>query len=141
LYGCETWSLISREEHKLRVLENRVLRMMCGPKRNETTAERVRLRGALCSVLIIEYYSGNQVKKRVMGVTCSTYGRQDMCTRGIDLGTLGKRPLERPRSKWVGNIKMDMQEVGWRGMGWSYLVLDMDRWRVVVNAVMNLRAP
>ena len=64
-----------------------------------------------------------------------------MFTRGFDWGTLGKRPLERPRSKWVGNVKMDMQEVGWRGMGWSYLVLDMDRWRVVVNAVMNLRAP
>jgi len=52
-----------------------------------------------------------------------------------------KRPLGRPRYRWEGNIKMDVQEVGWRGMDWMDLAQDRDRWRVLVNAVMNLRAP
>jgi len=51
----------------------------------------------------------------------------------------GKRPLERPRSRWEDNIKTDLQEVGFRGMDWIELAQDMDRWRALVNAVMNLR--
>ena len=51
----------------------------------------------------------------------------------------GKRPLARPRRSWDDNIKMHLQEVGWEGMDWIYLAQDMDRWRALVNAVMNLR--
>jgi len=53
----------------------------------------------------------------------------------------GKRPLGRPRSKWEDNIKMDLQEVGFRGVGWIDLVQGRESCRVLVNAVMNLRVP
>jgi hypothetical protein len=53
----------------------------------------------------------------------------------------GRRPLGRPRRKWEDNIKMDLQEVGWGGMDWIDMAQDRDRWRALVNAVMNLRVP
>ena len=53
----------------------------------------------------------------------------------------GKRPLGGPSRKWKDNIKMDLQEVGCRGMEWIELAQDRERWRELVNAVMNLRVP
>ena len=53
----------------------------------------------------------------------------------------GKRPLGRPRRIWEDNIKMDIQEVGCEGMDWIELAQDRDRWRALVNAVMNHRVP
>jgi hypothetical protein len=53
----------------------------------------------------------------------------------------GRRPLGRPRRRWVDNIKMDLLEIGWGGVDWSDLDLDRDSWRALVNAVMNLRVP
>ena len=53
----------------------------------------------------------------------------------------GKRPLWRPRPRWVDNIRMDLQEVGCGYMDWIGLAQDRDRWRMLVSAVMNLRAP
>jgi hypothetical protein len=52
----------------------------------------------------------------------------------------GRRPLGRPRRRWEDNIKMNLQEVGW-AMDWIDLVQDRDRWRALVNAVMNHRVP
>jgi hypothetical protein len=52
----------------------------------------------------------------------------------------GKRPLGKPRCRWV-NIKMDLRERGWEGMDWIDLAQDRDQWKVLVNAVMNLRVP
>jgi hypothetical protein len=51
----------------------------------------------------------------------------------------GKRPLGRPRRRWEDGIKMDIREIGWGGVEWIHLAQDRDRWRAVVNAVMNLR--
>ena len=51
----------------------------------------------------------------------------------------GKRPLAGPRRRWEDNIKMDLQEVGCGGMDWIDLAQNRDRWRALVNAVMNLR--
>jgi len=52
----------------------------------------------------------------------------------------GKSPLRRPRRRWEGNIKMDLQEVGCGVMDWIQLAQDRDRWRLLLNAVMNLQA-
>jgi hypothetical protein len=52
-----------------------------------------------------------------------------------------KRPLGRPRCRWVANIKMDLREIGWNGMDWIDVAQDMDQWRTLVNMVMNLRVP
>jgi hypothetical protein len=53
----------------------------------------------------------------------------------------GTRPLGRPRRRWVDNIKMDLREMGWDVMDWIDLAQDRDQWRVLVNAVKNLRVP
>jgi hypothetical protein len=53
----------------------------------------------------------------------------------------GKRPIRRPRRSWVDNIKMDLGEIGWDGVYWIELVQDRDRWKALVNTVMNLRVP
>jgi hypothetical protein len=53
----------------------------------------------------------------------------------------GKRPLGRPRRRWVDNIKMDLLEIGWGGVDWTGLAQDRDKWRALVNTVMNLWVP
>jgi hypothetical protein len=53
----------------------------------------------------------------------------------------GRQPLGRPRRRWEDNIKMDLREVEWGGMNWIELAQDRDRWRALLNAVMNLRVP
>jgi len=53
----------------------------------------------------------------------------------------GKRPLGRPRRRWVDNIRMDLQEVGCAYMDWIGMTQDRDRWRTLVIAVMNFRVP
>jgi hypothetical protein len=53
----------------------------------------------------------------------------------------GKRPLERPRRRWVDNIRMDLREIGRDGMDWIDLAQDRDQWRALVNTVMNLQVP
>jgi len=53
----------------------------------------------------------------------------------------GKRPVGKLRHRWEDNIKMDLQEVGCGGMDWIDLAQDMDKWRSLVNAVINLRVP
>jgi hypothetical protein len=52
----------------------------------------------------------------------------------------GKRPLERPRRKWVDNIKMYLREIGW-DVDWIDLAEDRDQWKALVNTVLNLRVP
>jgi len=76
-----------------------------------------------------------------MGWACGTYGRGEGVYRVL-LGKLeGRRPLGRPRRRWVSNIRMDLQEVGYGYKDWIGLAQDRDRWRTLVSAVMNLRVP
>jgi hypothetical protein len=53
----------------------------------------------------------------------------------------GKRPLGRPRRRWVDNIKMDLREIGWDGVDWIDITQDRDQWRALVNTVLNLWVP
>jgi hypothetical protein len=53
----------------------------------------------------------------------------------------GRRPLGRPRCRWVDNIKMDLREIGWDCVDWVDLAQDRDQWRALVNTVLNLRVP
>ena len=74
-----------------------------------------------------------------MGVACSAYGGEERCIRVLVGKPEGKRSLGRPRRRWEDNIKMHLQEMGCGGMDWIELAQDRDRWRAIVNAVMNLR--
>jgi hypothetical protein len=53
----------------------------------------------------------------------------------------GRRPLGRPRRRWLDNIKMDLSDIEWGGMDWIDLAQDRDQWTALVNTVMNLRVP
>ena len=142
LYGCETWSLTLREERKLRVFENMVLRIF-GPRRNEVTGEWRRLHNEELNDL---YSSPNIV--RVIKSRRMTWAGHE-ARMGEELGVYrvllgkpeGRRPLGRPRRRWVDNSGMDPQEVGCGYMDWIGLVQDRDRWRTLVSAVMNLLVP
>jgi hypothetical protein len=143
LYDCENCSLILRKECRLRVFQNRVLRRIFGPKRNEITREWRRLSNKQLYALysspdIIRItksrrlrWAGHVARLRVMrGTYRVLVGKSE-----------GRRPLQRPRRRWQDNIKMDLREVGWGGIDWMNLAQDRDRWRALVNAVMNLLVP
>ena len=66
-------------------------------------------------------------------------GHFELCLEVIMMSWGGKRPLGRPRRRWVDNIRMDLQAVGCGYMDWIGLAQDRDRWRTLVSAVMNLR--
>jgi hypothetical protein len=74
-----------------------------------------------------------------MGRTCSTNGEKMNAYRIFAGNPEGKRPLGRPRCRWVNNIKMDLREIGWSGMDWIDLAQDRDQWRALGNAVMDFR--
>jgi hypothetical protein len=75
-----------------------------------------------------------------MGGECSAYGGEESVYRVLVGKPNGKRPLGRPRRRWEYNIKKDLKE--WSGgLDWIYLAPYRDRWRSLVNAVMNLRVP
>jgi hypothetical protein len=143
LYGCETWLLILREERRLRIFKNRVLRRISGRKRDTVTGEWRKLHIDELNDL---YFSPNIFRviksKRIrwtghvarMGDRRGTYGV-------LVVKSEGKRPLRRSRHGWENNIKIDVQEVGCEGMDWIDLSKDRDRWWSLVNVIMNLRFP
>ena len=113
LYECETWSLTLREERRLRVSENRVLRGMFGPKMDEGTREWRKLRNEELSDL---YCSPNIVRviksRRLRWAGRTTrMGERRGVYRVLMGKPEGKRPLGRPRRRWEYTIKMDLQDV------------------------------
>ena len=141
LYGCETWSLTLREERRLRVFENRVLRRVFGPKRVEVTGEWRKLHNeelndlySLPNIVLV-------IKSRRMRWAghVARMGEDRGVHRVLVGKPEGKRPLERPRRRWEDNIKMDLQEVGGVRGDWMKLAQDRDRWRALVGTVRDFR--
>ena len=84
LYGCDTWSVTLREEHRLRGFKNTVLRKIFGSKRDEVAREWRRLRNeVLRSALLIKYYSGDEIKKNKTGRARGTCGGKERCVQGF----------------------------------------------------------
>jgi hypothetical protein len=130
-----------REEHRLRVFENRLLRRIFGPTRDGVTGEWRRLHNDELNDLYSSPNIIRVIKLRRMRwaghVACMGEGRGALM---ILVGRPeGRRPLGRPRRRWEDNIKMDPQEVVCGGMDWIDMAQDRDRWRAVVNAVTNNR--
>jgi len=139
-YGCETWSLTLRKEHRLRAFENRVLRRIFGPKRDEVTWEWKKLP----KEEINEMYSSTNIirviksrRKRQAGHVARIEdwkGAYMFLVRKSE----GKRPLGRLRCRWEDRIKINLLEVD-GGMDWIDLAQDRDMWRAFVKAVIILR--
>jgi hypothetical protein len=142
LYECETWSLTLREEHGLRVFENRVLRRIFGPKGDDVTGWRKlhneELHGLYSSPSIIRVINARRMRRAghvaCMGEVIGAYN--------ILVGKpKGRRPLGRPMHRWEDNIKMDLRETGFGDVDLIHLAQDRDRWRALANTVMNLQVP
>jgi hypothetical protein len=91
--------------------------------------------------VLAKHNYNDQGKEDEMGRACSTNGETRDAYRILMGEPEGKRPLGRPRRRWVDDIKMDIREIGWDGMDWIELAQDRDQWRDLVNTVMNLRVP
>jgi hypothetical protein len=126
---------------RLRVFENRELRRIFGLRRDEVTGDWRKLHNEERQYSSPDIIRMTEVKEDEMGRACSTNGGDDECYRKLVGKPEGKRQLGRPRRRWVGNIKMDLREIGWDGMDWIDLAQDRDRWSALVNTVMNLRVP
>ena len=143
LYGCETWLLTLREERRLRVFENRVLRRVLGPKRNEVRREWRKLHNKNLNDL---YSSPNIVRvikslRIILTEHVARIGERRGVYRDLVGNPEGKRPPGSPKRSWEDNIKIDLQEVEWRGMDWIKLDQDKDNWLTFVNVAIILRFP
>jgi hypothetical protein len=129
LYGCETWSLTLKEEHRLRVLENRVLRRIFGLKRDEVMGEWRKLHNKELHALYSTPSIIRIIKSRRMrwAGNIARMGEKRSAYRLLVGKPEGKRPLGRSRRRWVDHIRMDLGEVGWGDVDWIGLVKDRNR--------------
>jgi hypothetical protein len=120
LYGCETWSLRLREEHRLRVFENRVLRRIFGPKRDEVTGEWRKLHNEELHSLYLSPDIIRQVNSRRMRWAgyVARIGEERKLYKVLVEKPEGKRPLGRPRRRWEDVIRMDLREIGLGDVDW-----------------------
>jgi hypothetical protein len=122
--------LALREEHRLRVFENSVLRRIFGLKRDEVTGEwrklyNEELRDLYSSPSIIRIIKCRRMR---WASHVARMGEKWNAIRLLVGKPEGKRPLGRPKRRWVDNIKMDLGEMGWGDVGWIGLAQDMNRW-------------
>jgi hypothetical protein len=115
LYGCETWSLTLNEEHRLRVFENKVLRRIFGPKRDKVIGgwrklHNEELRDLYSSPSIIRIMKSRRMR---WAGHVARMGEKINAYRLLVGKPEGKRPVRKPRRRWVDNIGMDLVEVGW----------------------------
>jgi hypothetical protein len=140
---CEIWSLTLREEHRQRVFENRVLRRIFGPKRDEVTGEWRKLQNEEFR----DFYSSPSIiriiksRSMIWAGHVARMGEKRNAYRLLVGKPEGKRPLGRPRRRWVDNIRMDLGEVGWGVADWIGLAQDRNRWKALVNQVLNFLVP
>jgi hypothetical protein len=127
----------------LRVFEHRVLRRIFGPKRDEVSEG---LRKLLKEELRDLYFSPSifimiKSRKMIWAGHVARMGEKASAYRLLVGKPKGRRPLGRSRRRWVDNIRMDLEEVGWADVDWIGLAQDRNRWRALANSVMNLRIP
>ncbi|KAJ4431435.1 hypothetical protein ANN_20032 [Periplaneta americana] len=127
LYGCEAWTLTLREEHRLRVFENKALRKIFGAKRDEVTGEWRKLHNTELHAL----YSSPDIIRNIKSRRLRWAGH--VARMGESRNAYGS-----PRRRWEDNIKMDLREVGY-DREFINFAQDRDQWRAYVRAVMNLR--
>ena len=125
------------------MFENRALRRIFGPKRDEVTGEWRKLHNDELNDLYCSPNIVRVIKSRKMRWVGHVAHMQE--GRGVYRVLVGKpegkRPFGRTRCRWEDNIKMDLQEMGCEGMDWIELAQDRDRWLALVNVVMNLWVP
>jgi hypothetical protein len=142
LYGCETWSLTSREEHGLRVFDNRVLRRIFGCKRMVDGSW-----GKLHNDELHNLYSSPNIVRVIKARRLRWAGHVARIGEGRGIYRVlvgkpeGKRPLGKPRRKWEDNIKLDLRVKGIDGANWKQLDQHTVPWQAFVNTVVNLRVP
>jgi hypothetical protein len=123
------------------VFGNRVLRGIFGPKREEVMGEWRKLH----SGELHNFYSPPDIITQIKSGRMRWAGHVARMGEGRNMYRVfvgkpeGKRPLGRPRRRWEDGIKMDLRDIGWGGVEWIHLAQDRDRWRAVVNAVMNFQ--
>jgi hypothetical protein len=131
-----------RKEHRLKVFENRVLRKIFGPKREEDGSWKKLHNDESHSL-----YSLPNIVKVIKSRKMRWAGHVAYMGEGRGVYRVligrpkGKRPLGRPRCRWEDNIKLDLREIGVDGANWIGLAQDRVQWRAFVRTVMNLRVP
>jgi len=120
-----------------------VLRTIFGPRSDEVTREWRRLHNKELNDLYSSPNNLRVIKSRRMRWAghVARMGEEKGLYRVLVGKLEGRRPLGRPRHRWVDNIRMGLQEVGCGYMDWIRLAQERDRWRTLVSAVMNLRVP